>query len=70
MDGWRWENFEGIPADEVPQVLQELAQQDNRDDRNRAPVIKNGNVELFVNMMPGQHHLLQPTNFDRDQHDQ
>ena len=30
MDGWRWETFEGIPADEVPQVLQELAQQDNK----------------------------------------
>ena len=67
MDGWRWERFEGIPADEVPQVLQELAQRDNKDGRNRAPVIENGNAEPFVNMMPGQHHLLQPMNFDRDQ---
>jgi hypothetical protein len=49
--------------------LQELAQQDNRDDRNRALVIENGNAELFVNMMPGQRHFLQPMNFDRDQHD-
>lgn len=37
--------------------------------RHRALVIKNRNAELFVNMMPGQHHLLQPMNFDRDQHD-
>ena len=35
-----------------------------------APVIENGNAEPFVNMTPGQHHLLQPMNFDRGQHDQ